>query len=89
MRNDDLDPVAVFRSSNLDAEMEALNVCALLESSGIPALVVGPSTIPSLGFQVQVPRNRLQDSERVIAEARDAGPEGAAEAEAASEETNP
>jgi hypothetical protein len=42
--------------------------------------------IPSLEFQVQVPRAYAEDAERVLLEAREAGPQAAAEAEAASEE---
>jgi len=48
--------------------------------------VVGAPQIPSLEFQVQVPRARLQEAERVLAEARAAGPAAAAEAEQAGEE---
>jgi hypothetical protein len=82
----DLDFVTFFSSSNHDAEMEALSIHGVLEASGISSVVVGPSVIPSLEFQVQVPRGRLEEAERVIAEARDTGPAGADEAEAASED---
>ena len=81
----DLDMVPFFSSSNHDAEMEALAIQAILEANGIPAVFVGATTIPSLEFQVQVPRARLDEAERVVAEARAAGPEAAAEAEAAGE----
>jgi len=83
--SEELDLVPLFSSSNHDAEMEALAIRGLLDASGIPAIVVGPSVIPSLEFQVQVPRNRLEEAERVIAEAKAAGPAAAAEAESASE----
>jgi hypothetical protein len=43
--------------------------------------VVGTPQIPALEFQVQVPKSRLEEAERVLAEARAAGPEAAAEAE--------
>jgi hypothetical protein len=82
----DLDMVTLFSSSNVDSEMEATAIRTMLEANGIPSVVVGASTIPSLEFQVQVPRGRLEEAERVIAEARAAGPEAAAEAEAASEQ---
>ncbi|MBZ5626047.1 MAG: hypothetical protein LAQ69_46280 [Acidobacteriia bacterium] len=42
---------------------------------------------PVLGYEVQAPRSRVAEAERLIAEAQAAGPEAAAEAEAASEET--
>ena len=82
----DLDLVTLFSSSNVDAELEANNIHGMLEASGIPSLVVGASVIPSLEFLVQVPRSRAAEAERLLEEARAAGPEAAAEAEAASEE---
>jgi hypothetical protein len=81
----DLDVVIVFSSSNHNAEMEATNIRGLLESNGIEAIVVGPSVIPSLEFQVRVSRSQAEEARRLIAEARAAGPEAAAEAEASSE----
>jgi uridine phosphorylase len=76
----------VFSSSNHDAEMEATAIQGMLKSNGIEAVVVGPSVIPSLEFQVQVPRSQAEDARRMIEEARAAGPEAAAEAEAATEQ---
>ena len=81
----DLDVVIVFSSSNHNAEMEATNIHGLLESNGIEAFVVGPSVIPSLEFQVRVQRSKAEEARRLIAEARAAGPQAAAEAEASSE----
>jgi hypothetical protein len=81
----ELDLVPFFRSSSHDAEMEAMSIHAILQSNNIPSVLVGPSQIPSLEFQVQVPRNLLDDAERVVADARAAGPEAADEAEKASE----
>lgn len=82
----ELDLVPVFASSNVDAEMEAVNIHSILQANGIPSVLVGASTIPSLEFQVQVPRIHLEEAQRVLEEARAAGPEAAAEAEAASED---
>lgn len=81
----ELDSVIVFSSSNHDAEMEATAIQTMLQSNGISALVVGSTMIPSLEFQVQVPRADADEAARLIDEARAAGPEAAAEAEAASE----
>ena len=81
----DLDVVIVFSSSNHNAEMEATNIHGLLESNGIEAIVVGPSVIPSLEFQVRVQRSQAEEAQRLIVEARAAGPQAAAEAEASSE----
>lgn len=75
----------LFRSSNHDAEMEAANVHALLDANGIPSMVVGPSVIPSLEFQVLVPKGELENARRLIAEAEAAGPQAAGEAEAETE----
>ena len=82
----DLDLITIFRSSNVDAELEANNIHSVLQASGIASVVVGASVIPSLEFQVQVPRTNVGEAERLIAEARAAGPEAASEAEAAGEE---
>jgi hypothetical protein len=82
----DLDLVSVFRSSNTDAEVECDNIHGLLEASGVFSVIEGASVIPSLEFQVLVPREKFEEAERLIREAREAGPAAAAEAEAASEE---
>jgi len=82
----DLDMVAVFESSTVDAEIEADVILGLLETSGIPATLVRPTGVPSLGYQLTVPRSRKDEAVRLIAEAQVSGPEAAAEAEAASEE---
>lgn len=81
----DLDLVPVFSSSNHDGEMEAETIKEILEASEIPAILVGPSSIPSLEFQVQVPEGRFAEAQQIIAEARAAGPAAAMEAELASE----
>jgi hypothetical protein len=83
----DLDLVTLFRSSNTDAEMEANNIRGMLEASGVFSVVEGTSVIPSLEFQVLVSRGNLAEAERLVREARDAGPAAALEAEAASEES--
>jgi hypothetical protein len=81
----DLDMEALYFSQTIEAEVEAEVIRGLLESNGIPA-VVSASPVPSLGFQIRVPRNRMDDAVRLIAEQQAAGPEAAAEAEAATEE---
>ena len=83
----DLDPVTVFSSMNHDAEMEANAIHSVLEANGVPSIVVGTPQIPSFEFQVQVPRSRVAEAERVLAEAQEAGPEAATEAEQAGEES--
>jgi len=83
----EMDMVTLFSSSNHDAEMEAMQVHGVMEANGIPAIVVGTSTIPVLEFEVQVPKEDLEEAQRILAEAQAAGPAAAAEAEAAGEET--
>jgi 2-keto-3-deoxy-L-rhamnonate aldolase RhmA len=77
--------VPFFSSSNHDAEMEATNIHNVLEANGIPSMMVGPATLPSLEFQVQVPEDRLADAVQAVAEARASGPAGALQAELESE----
>lgn len=84
----DLDMVTVFSSMNHDAEMEANAIHGVLEANGIPSMVVGTPQIPVFEFQVQVPKTRLEEAERVLADAREAGPEAAAEAEQQGEESS-
>src|SRR5579871_4921257 len=83
----DLDMVTLFSSAAIDGEIEAMGIHSILQSNGIASVMVGPSTIPVLSFQVQVPREDVDAAERILAEARAAGPAAADEAEAASEET--
>jgi hypothetical protein len=81
-----LDMVELFSSSAVDAEMEADVIRGVLDSSGIPSVVTRPGPLPPLSFRVLVPRGRHMEAERLLEEARAAGPEAAAEAERASEE---
>jgi len=80
-----LDMVTLYTSLAVDAEMEADVIHGLLESNGLPSMVVRAPQYPALGYEVQVPRAHLEEAKRVIAEAESAGPEAAAEAEANSE----
>jgi len=82
----DLDMVPIYMSQTIDAEPEADVIRGLLDANGIPAMVVRGLGFPSLGFEVQVPRASLEEAQRIIDEQRAAGPEAAAEAEAATEE---
>ncbi len=64
-----------------------MNVHGILEANGIESMLIGPSTLPVLEFQVQVSKADLEAARRVLAEGQEGGPAAAAEAEAASEET--
>ena len=81
----ELKMATLFSSMNHDAEMEAMALHGMLEANGIESTVVGPSTIPSVEFQVQVPRSQLAEAEKLLADARETGPAAAEEAEAAQE----
>ena len=81
-----LDMVALWDSSNIDAEVEADMIRGVLDSNGIPTLLVGGSEFPNLGFQVLVPRGKIMEAQQLIEEATKAGPEAAAAGELASEE---
>lgn len=77
--------VPVFSSVSVEAEMLATGICSILDGQGIPARVVSQSMIPSLPFEVHVPRNRLEEARRAITEAEEAGPAAADEGERESE----
>ena len=81
-----LDMVALWDSSNIDSEVEADMIRGVLDSGGIPSLLVGGPEFPNLGFQVLVPRGKVVEARRLIEEAKAAGPAAAAAGELASEE---
>jgi hypothetical protein len=58
-----------------------LNIKGVLDSNGIPAMIVGPHMLPNLEFQVQVPEHLLGNATILLRDARRAGPAAAAEAE--------
>jgi hypothetical protein len=80
-----LDLVTVFRSAGAFSDFQAISIRALLESNGIPAVLVGDSRLPNLDDEVRVPRDHAERARQLIAEARAAGPSAAEEAEAAGE----
>jgi hypothetical protein len=80
-----LDMVTLWNSSTVNAEMEADMIRGVLESNGIPVMVVGASQYPILGFEVRVPRGKVKEAEELIEQAEAAGPDAATEAEAESE----
>jgi predicted xylose isomerase-like sugar epimerase len=80
-----LDMVTLWSSNTVMAEMEADMIRGVLESNGIPVMVVGASQYPNLPFEVRVPRGKVKEAEELIAQAQAAGPDAAVEAEAESE----
>jgi hypothetical protein len=81
----ELDMTPLYFSQTIEAESEADVIRGVLESNGIPSSM-SRSPIPTVGFEITVPRNRLEDARRLLAEQEAAGPEAAAEAEAATED---
>ena len=78
----ELDMVTLYRSSAVDSGIEADIIRGILDSHGIPSLMLRAMGYPSLGFEVQVNRENLREAERLIEEARAAGPAAAVEARA-------
>lgn len=80
-----LDMVTLWSSGGTTAEIEADMIRGVLESNGIPVMVVGASQYPNLPVEVRVPRGKVREAEELIEQAQKAGPEAASEAEAESE----
>jgi hypothetical protein len=70
----DLDFVSIYSEQGIEAEMEAISVRALLEANDIPCTVVGSQQIPSLLFEVRVPKFRMQEALRFLKDMRQAVP---------------
>ena len=83
--SEELDLVTVFRSAGTTAEMQALVVQALLESNGIPVVVVGDTRLPYLPDEIRVAKEDADRALALIVEAQALGPKAAEEAEAAGE----
>ena len=82
----DMDMATLYVSSAVDAEMEADMIRGIMETNGIPSIVMRGAEFPSFGYGVQVPQARLEEAQRLVAEAQAAGPEAASEAERESEQ---
>ncbi|HLI84923.1 MAG TPA: hypothetical protein VKV17_13450 [Bryobacteraceae bacterium] len=80
-----LDMVPLYDSQTVDAELEGDVIRGVLDSNGIPSLLKRGGPFP-LYFQVLVPRGKVREAQRLLEEARAAGPEAAAEAERATED---
>ena len=66
----DLDFVPIFSGQSPEAEMEAISIRSVLEANGIPCVVIGSQQIPSLPFEVRVPKSRLEDARALLEEAQ-------------------
>jgi hypothetical protein len=85
MPEDDLEFVRVFEEEEDLSEMEADTLKSLLEANGINAVIVGAEMLPSLPYEIRVPRSQRARAREIIEEALDAGAQAAEEGEAASE----
>ncbi len=81
----DLDMVPFFSDSGALAEMEAVAIQGILEANDIPSTLFGSSTLPITEFSVNVPKDRFEEAQRVLEEARAAGPAAAEQGERESE----
>jgi hypothetical protein len=81
----DLDMVPVFIAEGAGSEMLAMGIRSVLDAQGIPSVLVSSSPYPSLPFEVRVPKERIEEARTAIAEAEEAGPLAAEEAERESE----
>jgi hypothetical protein len=80
--SEDLDLETIYHGDGTLAEVESMEVKNVLESSGIAAVVVGNSVLPTMSFEVRVARDQVDRAREVIQEAQAAGPQAADEAEA-------
>uniref|UniRef100_Q029Z1 Uncharacterized protein n=1 Tax=Solibacter usitatus (strain Ellin6076) TaxID=234267 RepID=Q029Z1_SOLUE len=80
-----LDMVTLWSSSAVTAEVEAEVIQGVLESNGIPVMIVGGALYPNLGFEVRVPRGKVVEAEKMIEAAQEGGPAAADAAEAETE----
>lgn len=78
----DLDLETIFHADGTLAEVESMEIKNLLEASGIAAVVVGNSVLPTMSFEVRVARDQVERARAVVSEAQAAGPAAAEEAEA-------
>jgi hypothetical protein len=78
----DLDLETIYHGDGTLAEVESMEVKNVLEASGIAAVVVGNSVLPTMSFEVRVARDQVDRAREVITEAQAAGPKAADEAEA-------
>ena len=75
-----LDAELIYEGQGPNAELEALNIRNVLESSGITVFGSEVSPIPSLPVELRVPKDQVEAAKQLLAEAEASGP-AAADAE--------
>ena len=78
----ELDLETIYHADGTLAEVESMEIKNLLEASGIAAVVVGNSVLPTMSFEVRVARDQVERAREVVNEAQAGGPMAAEEAEA-------
>ena len=81
----DLDLVTVAMTDGTTGEMEAMAIQSVLDANEIESVIVGNSTLPTMGFEVRVAEEEQKEATAAIEEAKAAGPDAALEAEQAGE----
>jgi hypothetical protein len=77
-----LDLETIYHGDGTLAEVESMEIKNVLAASGIAAVVVGNSVLPTMSFEVRVAHDQVDRAREVITEAQAAGPKAADEAEA-------
>jgi hypothetical protein len=78
----ELDLETIYHADGTLAEVESMEIKNLLEASGIAAVVVGNSVLPTMSFEVRVAHDQVERAREVLNEAEAGGPAAAEEAEA-------
>src|ERR1700683_788021 len=78
----ELDLETIYHADGTLAEVESMEIKNVLEASGIAAVVVGNSVLPTMSFEVRVARDQTERAREVLNEAEAGGPAAADEAEA-------
>jgi len=86
--SEDLDLETIFHSDGPMAEVEAVAIKNVFEANGVAAVLFGDSVLPTLGFEVKVARDQVENARRLIAQAEADGP-AAADAGELESEKNP
>jgi hypothetical protein len=76
----ELDLETIYHADGTLAEVESQEIKNVLEASGIAAIVVGNSVLPTMPFEVRVARDQVQRAREVLKEAQASGPGAAEEA---------
>ncbi len=82
----DLDLVTVAKTDGTTGEMEAMAIQSVLDANEIDSVIVGNSTLPTMGFEVRVAEEEKGEASAAIEAAKAAGPDAALEAEQAGEQ---